>query len=227
MDRRVKDLTGRRFGRLQVHKFEKSLHCNAFWACQCDCGKSHTVAGKSLLSGACTSCGCLRKERAAAANSQRLTKHGHTAAGSNSRTYRIWSNMVSRCTNPKFDAYPWYGGRGITVCAEWREFKAFLNSMGRAPDGKSIDRIESNGNYEPGNCRWADAKTQQRNTRKNVRLEIDGTECSIAEWAEQPGAVSAKTIYGRIAYGWEPRRAVFGALRQARAGGVREHADQN
>ena len=101
----------------------------------------------------------------------RLTTHGETA-GKNSRVYRIWANMRSRCDNPKFDAYPYYGGRGIKTCEAWKVFGNFLKDMGHPPDGFSIDRIDSGGDYEPSNCKWSSKKEQANNKSSNLRFEM-------------------------------------------------------
>lgn len=166
------DLTGQRFGRLVVQRVTDRRGGNVIWLCLCDCGNTKEVRGNHLISTTTCirSCGCLLSET----SKTRQTIHGHNPRnGSRSRAYRSWCAMKQRCLDPNSKSHDRYGGRGITVCERWRDhFTAFLADMG-CPDtpGLSIDRIDPNGNYEPGNCRWADKFTQARN-RRCSRLQI-------------------------------------------------------
>lgn len=214
MTTRCIDLKGQVFGRLKVVEYVGTVARSAVWRCVCECGNEISTKAKTLRSGETKSCGCLHREISARLCRDRLTKHGKTAGG-NSRVYRIWSNMVSRCTNPNFDAYPYYGGRGISVCDRWRLFENFLQDMGEPGPDESIDRIDPNGHYEPGNCRWVVRADQARNTRRNVFLELDGRRMTISQWANEPGAAPLKTIYARVAQGWDAKRAVFQPTRRA------------
>jgi hypothetical protein len=151
-----KDLLGRKFGRWTVISFAGKRRISGdsrrFWKCRCDCGKEGELLSAALLSGKTLSCGCLKTERA--------ITHGMT----NTKTYRAWCSMMQRCYNQKNVRYGRYGGRGIVVCEEWGDFRNFYKDMGDKPSpDHSIDRINNDGNYEPGNCRWATRSEQQRN----------------------------------------------------------------
>lgn len=203
------DLTGQRFGRL-IALERVDAPGESRWNCRCDCGGEKTVLAYNLRIGATQSCGCLHRERIRAAN----TTHGHTTGGKSSRTYRSWRHMRERCTNPKDQDYPNYGGRGIAVCERWKTFENFLADMGETPVGRSIDRIDVNGDYEPGNCRWATNREQSLNTRSNRILTVNGQSRPMVEWAELMG-LSPATILKRLKRGWSIEEAVFGRAAEA------------
>lgn len=168
MPNQMLDLTGQTFGRWTVLCFARreqyaSGSTKVYWIARCTCGSERDVLAASLRSGASRSCGCEANERLAA----RLVTHGQ----SRSPEYRTWGGMVQRCTNPRGTEWANYGGRGIEVCAEWREsFEAFLAHVGPKPTpSHSIDRIDVNGNYEPGNVRWATQPEQNANRRPQAR----------------------------------------------------------
>ena len=172
------DLNGRRFGKLVVEKREGSTKFKkATWLCVCDCGNKKVVVGNSLLTGLTSSCGCFRKQNSSSIN----TTHGL----SNHRLYRIFHGMHRRCEDPKIKYYYCYGGRGISVCEEWKNFEDFFkwaNSSGYKPS-LSIDRKDGDKDYSPDNCRWATNQEQALNHRNNVHVEINGQVKILSEWA--------------------------------------------
>ena len=166
------DLSGIKFGRLTVvSKNGRDKNYNTKWNCRCDCGTLVVVIGDSLKRGASGSCGCLNKELA----SKRAKKHGQSGV-IRSREYSAWSHIKTRCYDVDYPKYCDYGGRGIMVCDRWLEsFESFFEDVGPSPSEKhSIDRWPNNdGNYEPGNCRWATKGQQARNRRTSRLTESD------------------------------------------------------
>lgn len=157
-----KDIAGKRFGLWTAVSYAGMRGSGGYWNAVCDCGTEKSIYGGALRNGSTTSCGCATGELI----SKALTRHGYARGGAVAREHAIWRGMITRCTNPNRRGYEEYGGRGIAVCERWMDFANFIADMGPCPEGCSIDRYPNNdGNYEPGNCRWADAKTQASNRR--------------------------------------------------------------
>lgn len=202
----LKDHTGSRFGRLTVvGRAGTSPSKKVLWLCNCDCGEQATCIAQELTTGSTKSCGCLRRE----VTSQRATTHGMCRDGSLPPEYHSWSNMIQRCTNPNNPKYDDYGGRGITVCARWVDsFESFLEDMGEKPEGYSVERINNNGNYEPGNCRWATQAEQVINSRHCRMLSFNGKTQAMSVWARELN-IEYDTLRNRLDAGW-PIGKAFG-----------------
>lgn len=207
------DLTGNTFGRLHVEsRAPNAVRSNGktrtMWNCKCDCGNTCIVDSYTLTHGKQISCGCFKK-----AQMSKLSKtHGMT----NTRLYNVWSGIKSRCYNHNTYEYRFYGQRGIEMCDEWRNsFEAFYewahnNGYSEdAPRGRcTIDRVDSNGNYCPENCRFVTQLEQANNLRSNHRVEYNGETHTIAEWSRITG-ISQYKIRNRITrLGWSPKRAL-------------------
>lgn len=162
----VRDFAGQRFNKLTAICSVNIGKIGRWWQCRCDCGniKFASAGHLHLGKGGIKSCGC--------ANWLGPTKHGATKNGIKTSEYRIWTSMIQRCENPNDKGYPRWGGRGITICPSWRaSFSTFLSDVGPRPTtNHSIDRINNDGNYEPGNCRWATAREQRLNQRPRRKV---------------------------------------------------------
>lgn len=187
------ELAGQKFGHwLVVEKGDLDPRGNILWLCRCDCGTERFVRGSEVYLGNSTSCGCTRRT------------HGMTKT----RTFKSWDSMKQRCLNPNAPDYDRYGGRGITICRRWLEkFDNFLSDMGERPEGKTLDRIDPDGNYEPENTRWATISEQQFNRRSNLKLEYQGQIRKIVDLSNESG-VPLKILRWRIENGWDVARAV-------------------
>jgi hypothetical protein len=170
----AQNLTGQRFGLLSVTSYAGG----SMWSCSCDCGTPTEVYGASLLRGMTKSCGCLRRR----ATGIRFTGSTHARPGGTgakpkhgmhgTREYAIWNAMIQRCLNPNSQSYPNYGGRGITICKSWMQSpRNWLADMGPCPPGHWLDRIDNDGNYEPGNCQWSTPGQQAQNKRPRANIK--------------------------------------------------------
>lgn len=210
LGRNAQDLTGRRFGRLTaVRPTVKNSQRGQKWEWLCDCGALTEAVASMVKNGHTRSCGCLQREVSAEIGSRVNRTHGE---GGRTRTpeYKVWCGIKRRCFNENDDSYRYYGGRGVTMCSEWRDsYDAFLRDMGRRPSQQhQIDRENVNGNYEPGNCRWVTRKEQANNKRGLKKISAHGETMTIGQWAERIG-VDYRLIHLRLKRGWSPERAVL------------------
>lgn len=206
------DYSGRQFGRLTVIKRLPNVGAAIIWECRCDCGRLAAVRAGNLRSGNSTSCGCVRNKKTA----ERSTKHGHSRAHKRTPEYIAWKGMIARChSSPSRRDWERYGGRGISVCDVWRtSFQEFYDHIGPRPSPKhSVDRIDNNLGYQPGNVRWATATSQARNTRRNRRYPVSRGLSCLAELAERAG-INYSTAKDRLRRGWAPSDVVSTPVRK-------------
>ena len=197
---------GKVYGRLTVTsaagiKVSPSGRRRSLWFCLCECGGSTTISSKVLAEGSSRSCGCLQKDRVSSAvSTHRLSK---------SKMYKVWTAMKQRCHNPNDANFHRYGARGISVCQRWKEsFSDFLSDVGESPQpGMSLDRINNDLGYEPGNVRWATATEQLSNTRRSIRIEHNGRTLSLKQWSVEL-CMAYTTLRQRINKGM-PAAAAF------------------
>lgn len=172
------DLIGQRFNRLLVVEKIGTINQKVMWKCKCDCGNFVNVHTSNLRSNRVKSCGCYKLDKLV----KRSTKHNQR----HTRLYEVWKSLKQRCLNSNSNAYKNYGGRGITICEEWKnDFQLFYDwSMKNGyKKGLTIDRINNNDSYKPNNCRWVTRQAQANNTRTNRYIEYNGIIHTISEWS--------------------------------------------
>jgi hypothetical protein len=197
---RFVNITNKVFGRLTVLGYiGKNKKGRSVWLCECDCGNYVSVVGYSLEGNNTTSCGCYWKEK----QKDRNFKHGQAVTCQKTKVYAAWRSIINRCYNETFYYYKNYGGRGITIAQEWRnDFISFYAHVGDPPSNKhSIDRIDNDKGYIPGNLRWATASQQSKNRSNTIILEFNGIKRCISEWARVIN-VKQQCIYYRYKKGW-------------------------
>ena len=211
---KAKDITGVRFTRLvALHITRKTEHNGNMWLCRCDCGTVKEVVYGAIISGSTKSCGCLQKERSRENGLALVVLNAATRAERKKadtrdpllleKTYNSWRGMKERCQNPNNNHWHIYGAKGIIVCEKWQTFDGFFQDMGLKPKGLSLDRIDSNGNYEPGNCRWATPSQQSRNTERNIWIEWQGRRQTFKDWATELGLYERGLAYRIERWGLE------------------------
>lgn len=205
--RGFRNIEGRTFGMLEVISFAGMLirakSLQPHWNCVCKCGKVAVVSAHKMLNGTKISCGCMKGA------------HCRTHGLRHTPEYSVWCGMIARTENAKCTRFCNHGGRGIRICERWRSnFSNFYEDMGPRPSPHySIDRIDNNGNYEPGNCRWATATQQARNTRRNRFLTFNGQTRCVSEWSNIIG-VSPDALLMRLKNGWGVERALMTPLQR-------------
>lgn len=205
----MNDLTGQQFGRLTVIRRDGSNKWRiSLWLCRCTCGNEKIVVAGNLNRGDTKSCGCLQKETRKI-NGYR-TVHGHSQKGKVTGEYISWCNMIQRCINPKHKYWKNYGGRGITVCDEWRcSFPNFDRDSPNWKQGLTIERKDKDGNYCPDNCRWATRKEQARNKRNSLYVPYKMKQQLLIELCEEHN-IPYKLVWDRIhRYGWSIEEALI------------------
>lgn len=212
---RLIDLTGQRLNYWTVlEKAETPAgKSGRWWLCRCKCGTTRVMPSRYLGSKDFSSCGCKKKEFIR--NNHPRRRHDHAKSGSHSRLYRIWTNMLTRCTNSNVASYAFYGGRGITVCDRWQDFTNFLEDMGEPPtDAHTLERKDVNGDYCPDNCCWATRLEQSRNKRSNRMLTFEGKTQCLSIWSEEVG-IPTTTLRARLfRYNWPIDKALLTPVRK-------------
>ena len=199
------NLKGKEFNYLLVQKRSGSnKQGRSTWECLCKCGTTIIATGSLLVSGNVQSCGCFKIEKMKINGKQRRT-HGMKKTPE----YTAWRNMKDRCYNKKDKNFKTYGGRGITVCEQWRNsFENFLKDMGKKPSKKhSLDRVDNNKGYSPDNCKWVTMQEQSNNRRSNKRISFQGITMTIAQWARFRG-ITYPALAQRIRNNWDIAKAL-------------------
>lgn len=217
MPQKLIDLVGRVFGALTViARADPPIGANrqSLWLARCECGSVRPYSGGHLRQGRLQSCGCKKSKLIGDA----LSTHGDTRGVKREPEYIVWCSMRQRCSNPNASKFEDYGGRGIRVCERWSRYENFLEDMGRRPSSShSIERIDVDGGYEPGNCRWATADDQSVNKRTSRKVTHEGRTLTTSEWAKETG-INRSTIELRLNLGWTPERALTTPTDKRRTG---------
>jgi len=198
MSRSLRNLVGLRFGKLvAIELSSKKIRGRHTWIFRCDCGNTVERPLQNITNGHTLSCGCMKASAAKKASDAAKT-HGM----SRTTIYKTWRCMIDRCSQPSVNGYKDYGGRGITVCEHWNSFENFFADMGDRPfKGAQIDRNDTNGNYEPSNCKWSTAEQNANNRRNSIILTAHGKSMGITQWARELN-LHVTSIRSRLNNGW-------------------------
>ncbi len=205
------NLIGEKFGRLTVVE-RTDRRPRAWWKCVCECGQETEASSEILHKGDKRSCGCLQVEHATQLGHNRRK---HAEGWKPSEQFILWKSMKSRCYCKSNTAYKWYGAKGVTVCDRWLKGKEglanFIADMWPRPEGTTLDRKETSGNYSKENCKWSTQAEQSRNTTVNVNLTINGRTMCAKDWAQEAG-IHYSTVLGRLSRKWSHEDAVYGKI---------------
>lgn len=195
------------FGRLKIVGIHgRDWRNHTILTCECECGRITFAELSALKSGQKKSCGCLRVDA-----SRNNIKHGAKAAGADpalTRTFNIWADVKKRCTNPNAREYKWYGGRGITLCADWVDFANFYRDMGVAPEKLTLERIDVNRGYSKDNCTWIPLNKQAENKTTSIRVTYEGVERCLKSLCTYLGIPYGRTYKRYVVRGWDLERAI-------------------
>lgn len=233
MKKSIKNLIGKRFGRILVVGFSGRRNRHTFWKTKCDCGNEKEISSCSLVQMGTISCGCYRNE----VTSRLKLSHGAARVGKHSSEYGPWMRMRCRTRNKNNPYWHLYGGRGIKTCSGLDSYERFFNTIGLRPSKKhSIDRINNDGHYSCGSCdqciengwpmnvRWATTEEQCNNRRSNRRIEIDGRVLTATQWARING-INPLLSLSRMHNGWNPIDAVTISIEESEKNRCKKSAE--
>ena len=211
LEQRITNSIGMKFGKLTIIGVSHKNGSGKNYAkCKCECGNIIDVLPNSLFNNESKSCGCSKLNNPMLANNKSTSSGNYKDGRTKHLLYGTWKQMINRCENPKSKHYDRYGGRGIKVCEEWRDFWSFVkwsDSIGGKPNGYTLDRIDNDGNYCPENCRWADWGTQMSNKSSNRYITYNGKTQTIHQWSIDIG-LNEQTLTNRINRGWSIERSL-------------------
>lgn len=202
-DKKFRNLSGLRFGRLLVQAFYGQRARASYYTCRCDCGTVKIVSAADMKMGKIVSCGCFSREM-----SRKIGENNATHGKSKTATYKSWSSMRDRCLNPNDSNFSEYGGRGLKICDRWlASFENFYDDMGERPAELTIERRDNELGYSPENCYWGTRKQQQRNRRNNRLVTYNGMTMCVTAWDEHLG-FPLNTVGQRLTRGWSVEKAI-------------------
>lgn len=225
MGRKLIDMNGFVKGKIKVVEYAGiDERGNALWKFECKCENYGISTGANIRNGNVKSCGCIRKDKGKKFMHDRNTTHGE----SRTRLYTIWGNIINRTTNESNKSYKEYGGRGITVCDEWKDFMKFKKwALENGYKEKlTIDRKDNDKGYSPDNCRWADWDTQNNNKQQSWKIEYRGKEQTVEQWAKEYN-IRRETLVNRLKKGMNPMEALETPVKNGKGKGYKPKMQKN